>query len=98
MKMTKMELLKVAYELTEKAVREGKDISSLDYSKNTVKAIKERIEKLNNILGQNDRGENPLVHKKNFKKGGNIFLPSTYQLRLRKKFFKNGYHLPNQCI
>ena len=49
--MTKMELLKVAYELTEKAVREGKDLSGIDYSKNTVKAIKERIEKLNNILG-----------------------------------------------
>lgn len=49
--MTKMELLKVAYELTEKAIREGKDISTLDYTKNTVKAIKERIEKLNNILG-----------------------------------------------
>lgn len=49
--MTKMELLKVAYELTERAVREGKDISTLDYTKNTVKAIKERIEKLNNILG-----------------------------------------------
>ena len=48
--MTKMELLKVAYELTEKAVREGKDLSGIDYSKNTVKAIKERIEKLNNIL------------------------------------------------
>lgn len=46
-----MELLKVAYELTEKAIREGKDISTLDYTKNTVKAIKERIEKLNNILG-----------------------------------------------
>ena len=46
-----MELLKVAYELTEKAVREGKDIIGIDYSKNTVKAIKERIEKLNKILG-----------------------------------------------
>ena len=49
--MSKMELLKVAYELTEKAVREGKDLSGIDYTKNTVKAIKERIEKLNNILG-----------------------------------------------
>ena len=49
--MTKMELLKVAYQLTEKAVREGKDLSGIDYTKNTVKAIKERIEKLNNILG-----------------------------------------------
>ena len=49
--MTKMELLKVAYELTEKAVREGKDLSGIDYSKNTVKAIRDRIEKLNNILG-----------------------------------------------
>ena len=48
--MTKSELLKVAYELTLKAAREGKDISSLDYSKNTIKAIKERIEKLNDIL------------------------------------------------
>ena len=48
--MTKHELLKEAYELTLRAVREGKDLSSLDYSKNTVKAIKERIEKLNNIL------------------------------------------------
>ena len=48
--MTKMELLKVAYELTLKAVREGKDLSSLDYSSNTVKAIKDRIEKLQNLL------------------------------------------------
>ena len=49
--MTKMELLKVAYELTEKAVREGKDLSGIDYSKNTVKNIKERIEQLKKILG-----------------------------------------------
>ena len=46
----KAELLKEAYELTLKAVREGKDISSLDYSKNSVKAVKDRIEQLKNIL------------------------------------------------
>ena len=46
----KSELLKIAYELTLEAVRNDKDISSLDYTKNTVKAIKERIERLNDIL------------------------------------------------
>ena len=48
--MTKMELLKEAYNLTLQAVREGKDLSSLDYSKNTIKAIEQRIEQLKNIL------------------------------------------------
>ena len=46
----KSELLKVAYELTLQAVREGKDLSGIDYTKNTVKAVEQRIEKLNNIL------------------------------------------------
>ena len=49
--MTKSDLLKIAYLLTLRAASEGKDLSGIDYSKNTVKAIKERIEKLNNILG-----------------------------------------------